>query len=190
MNQKKVVILFFGGFDFVIVVVMVKVDGYVCYIMSFDYGQCYCVELQVVECVVWQLGVIEYKVIGFDFNGMGGLVLIDESIVVFELFSEGILVIYVLVCNMVFFLFVLGWVEVLDVCDIFIGVNVVDYFGYLDCCFEFVEVFECMVNLVIKVGVEGNGFCIQVLLQYLFKVQIIQVGVVCGVDYGLMVFCY
>ncbi|HBO4188802.1 TPA: 7-cyano-7-deazaguanine synthase QueC [Pseudomonas aeruginosa] len=190
MNQKKAVILLSGGLDSATVVAMAKADGYACYTMSFDYGQRHRAELQAAERVARQLGVIEHKVIGLDLNGMGGSALTDESIAVSESPSEGIPVTYVPARNTVFLSLALGWAEVLDARDIFIGVNAVDYSGYPDCRPEFVEAFERMANLATKAGVEGNGFRIQAPLQYLSKAQIIQAGVARGVDYGLTVSCY
>ncbi|EPO7595126.1 7-cyano-7-deazaguanine synthase QueC [Pseudomonas aeruginosa] len=195
MNQKKAVILLSGGLDSATVVAMAKADGYACYTMSFDYGQRHraelqAAELQAAERVARQLGVIEHKVIGLDLNGMGGSALTDESIAVPESPSEGIPVTYVPARNTVFLSLALGWAEVLDARDIFIGVNAVDYSGYPDCRPEFVEAFERMANLATKAGVEGNGFRIQAPLQYLSKAQIIQAGVARGVDYGLTVSCY
>ncbi|HBO5933836.1 TPA: 7-cyano-7-deazaguanine synthase QueC [Pseudomonas aeruginosa] len=190
MNQKKAVILLSGGLDSATVVAMAKADGYACYTMSFDYGQRHRAELQAAERVARQLGVIEHKVIGLDLNGMGGSALTDESIAVPESPSAGIPVTYVPARNTVFLLLALGWAEVLDARDIFIGVNAVDYSGYPDCRPEFVEAFERMANLATKAGVEGNGFRIQAPLQYLSKAQIIQAGVARGVDYGLTVSCY
>ncbi|EPE4487102.1 TPA: 7-cyano-7-deazaguanine synthase QueC [Pseudomonas aeruginosa] len=190
MNQKKAVILLSGGLDSATVVAMAKANGYACYTMSFDYGQRHRAELQAAERVARQLGVIEHKVIGLDLNGMGGSALTDESIAVPESPSEGIPVTYVPARNTVFLSLALGWAEVLDVRDIFIGVNAVDYSGYPDCRPEFVEAFERMANLATKAGVEGNGFRIQAPLQYLSKAQIIQAGVARGVDYGLTVSCY
>lgn len=190
MNQKKAVILLSGGLDSATVVAMAKADGYACYTMSFDYGQRHRAELQAAERVARQLGVIEHKVIGLDLNGMGGSALTDESIAVPESPSAGIPVTYVPARNTVFLSLALGWAEVLDARDIFIGVNAVDYSGYPDCRPEFVEAFERMANLATKAGVEGNGFRIQTPLQYLSKAQIIQAGVARGVDYGLTVSCY
>ena len=190
MNQKKAVILLSGGLDSATVVAMAKADGYACYTMSFDYGQRHRAELQAAERVARQLGVIEHKVIGLDLNVMGGSALTDESIAVPESPSEGIPVTYVPARNTVFLSLALGWAEVLDARDIFIGVNAVDYSGYPDCRPEFVEAFERMANLATKAGVEGNGFRIQAPLQYLSKAQIIQAGVARGVDYGLTVSCY
>ncbi|HBO1213906.1 TPA: 7-cyano-7-deazaguanine synthase QueC [Pseudomonas aeruginosa] len=190
MNQRKAVILLSGGLDSATVVAMAKADGYACYTMSFDYGQRHRAELQAAERVARQLGVIEHKVIGLDLKGMGGSALTDESIAVPESPSEGIPVTYVPARNTVFLSLALGWAEILDARDIFIGVNAVDYSGYPDCRPEFVEAFERMANLATKAGVEGNGFRIQAPLQYLSKAQIIQAGVARGVDYGLTVSCY
>ncbi|HBN8234027.1 7-cyano-7-deazaguanine synthase QueC [Pseudomonas paraeruginosa] len=190
MNQKKAVILLSGGLDSATVVAMAKADGYACYTMSFDYGQRHRAELQAAERVARQLGAIEHKVIGLDLNGMGGSALTDDSIAVPEAPSQGIPVTYVPARNTVFLSLALGWAEVLEARDIFIGVNAVDYSGYPDCRPEFVEAFERMANLATKAGVEGNGFRIQAPLQYLSKAQIIQAGVARGVDYGLTVSCY
>ncbi|HBO2187149.1 TPA: 7-cyano-7-deazaguanine synthase QueC [Pseudomonas aeruginosa] len=190
MNQKKAVILLSGGLDSATVVAMVKADGYACYTMSFDYGQRHRAELQAAERVARQLGVIEHKVIGLDLNGMGGSALTDTSIAVPEAPGEGIPVTYVPARNTVFLSLALGWAEVLDAHDIFIGVNAVDYSGYPDCRPEFVEAFERLANLATKAGVEGNGFRIQAPLQYLSKAQIIQAGIARGVDYSLTVSCY
>ena len=116
--------------------------------------------------------------------------LTDSSIDVPEAPSEGIPVTYVPARNTVFLSLALGWAEVLQARDIFIGVNAVDYSGYPDCRPEFVEAFEVMANLATKAGVEGQGFRIQAPLQNMSKAQIVQAGVKLGVDYSLTVSCY
>ena len=92
--------------------------------------------------------------------------------------------------NTVFLSLALGWAEVLQARDIFIGVNAVDYSGYPDCRPEFVEAFEAMANLATKAGVEGQGFRIKAPLQNMSKAQIVQAGIKLGVDYSLTVSCY
>ena len=52
----------------------------------------------------------------------------------------------------------LGWAEVLQGSDIFIGVNAVDYSGYPDCRPQFVHAFEKLANLATRAGVEGHAF--------------------------------
>ncbi|MGV8677856.1 7-cyano-7-deazaguanine synthase, partial [Pseudomonas aeruginosa] len=132
-----------------------------------------------------QLGLSAHEAIGFDRNGMRGSALTAESIPLPESPREGIPVTYVPARNTVFLSLALGWTEVLDARDIFIGVNAEDYSGYPDCRREFVEAFERMANLATKAGVEGNGFRIQEPLQYLYKAQFIQAGVGRGGGYSL-----
>ena len=50
----------------------------------------------------------------------------------------------------------MGWAEVLEATDIFIGANALDYSGYPDCRPEYIEAFERMANLATRAGVEGR----------------------------------
>jgi len=92
--------------------------------------------------------------------------------------------------NTIFLSLALGWAEVLDARDIFIGVNAVDYSGYPDCRPEFIAAFENLANLATKAGVEGKGFRIRAPLIHLTKAEIIRWGTNLGVDYALTVSCY
>lgn len=190
MTGKKAVILLSGGLDSATVVAMAKADGYACYSMSFDYGQRHRAELQAAERVARRLGVVEHKVIGMSLDGIGGSALTDCSIAVPEVLGEGIPVTYVPARNTLFLSLALGWAEVLDARDIFIGVNAVDYSGYPDCRPAFIEAFERLANLATKAGVEGREFSIRAPLQNLSKAEIVQAGVRLGVDYSVTVSCY
>ncbi len=190
MSEKKAVILLSGGLDSATVVAMAREQGYSCYSMSFDYGQRHRSELQAAERVARQLGVVEHKVIGMNLGGIGGSALTDSSIDVPQSPTTGIPVTYVPARNTVFLALALGWAEVLEAQDIFIGVNAVDYSGYPDCRPEFVEAFERVANLATRMGVEGQGIRIQAPLQMMSKAEIVQEGSRLGVDYGLTVSCY
>ncbi len=190
VREKRAVILLSGGLDSATVVAMARAEGYSCYTMSFDYGQRHRAELDAAARVARDLGGIDHKVIGLNLDGIGGSALTDSSIDVPEAPSEGIPVTYVPARNTVFLSLALGWAEVLDAQDIFIGVNAVDYSGYPDCRPEFVEAFEVMANLATKAGVEGKPFSIKAPLQNLSKAQIVQAGIQLGVDYSLTVSCY
>ncbi|MCQ4234207.1 7-cyano-7-deazaguanine synthase QueC [Pseudomonas stutzeri] len=190
MGEKRAVILLSGGLDSATVVAIARDQGYSCYTMSFDYGQRHRAELQAAERVARQLGVVEHKVIGLNLDGIGGSALTDNRIEVPELPGEGIPVTYVPARNTVFLSLALGWAEVLDAHDIFIGVNAIDYSGYPDCRPEFVEAFERLANLATKAGVEGRGFRIRAPLLQLSKAQIVQEGARLGVDYAMTVSCY
>ncbi|GAB6389594.1 7-cyano-7-deazaguanine synthase QueC [Stutzerimonas marianensis] len=190
MSEKKAVVLLSGGLDSATVVAMARAEGYVCYTMSFDYGQRHRAELQAAERVARQLGVVEHKVIGMNLNGIGGSALTDTTIAVPETAVEGIPVTYVPARNTLFLSLALGWAEVLGARDIFIGVNAVDYSGYPDCRPEFIAAFERLANLATKAGVEGQGFRIRAPLQSLSKAEIVLAGNRLGVDYGTTVSCY
>ncbi|MGP4958145.1 7-cyano-7-deazaguanine synthase QueC [Pseudomonas helleri] len=190
VTEKRAVVLLSGGLDSATVVAMARAEGYRCYTMSFDYGQRHRAELDAAARVARDLGAVEHKVIGLNLDGIGGSALTDSSIDVPEAPSEGIPVTYVPARNTVFLSLALGWAEVLQARDIFIGVNAVDYSGYPDCRPEFVEAFEAMANLATKAGVEGQGFSIKAPLQNMSKAQIVQAGIKLGVDYSLTVSCY
>ena len=84
----------------------------------------------------------------------------------------------------------LAWAEVLQVQDIFIGVNAVDYSGYPDCRPEYIDAFERMANLATKAAVEGKRMTLHAPLLHLSKADIIKRGALLGVDYSLTVSCY
>jgi 7-cyano-7-deazaguanine synthase len=84
----------------------------------------------------------------------------------------------------------LGYAEVLDARDIFIGVNAVDYSGYPDCRPEFIDAFRALAKLATKAGVEGKPVSLHTPLIELSKADIIRRGTDLGVDYGLTVSCY
>ena len=188
--KKKALILLSGGLDSATVLAMVQAQDYECYSMSFDYGQRHRSELKAAQRIADKMSVREHKVVGLHLNGIGGSALTDANIAVPETLQEGIPVTYVPARNTVFLALALGWAEVLEAQDIFIGVNAVDYSGYPDCRPEFISAFERLANLATRAGIEGAGFRIQAPLQMLSKGQIIQIGMDYGVDYSLTVSCY
>nr|WP_028614937.1 7-cyano-7-deazaguanine synthase QueC [Halopseudomonas pelagia] len=190
MAKKKAVVLLSGGLDSATVLAMVQAEGYVCHTLSFDYGQRHRVELDAAKRLAGSAGVVAHKVIGLDLDGMGGSALTDDSLAVPETEQEGIPITYVPARNTVFLALALGWAEVLEAQDIFIGVNAVDYSGYPDCRPAFIEAFERVANLATKAGVEGAGFRILAPLQNMTKAEIVAEGTRLGVDYSLTVSCY
>ena len=180
--KKKAVVLLSGGLDSATVLAMVQAEGYVCHTLSFDYGQRHRVELDAAKRLAGSAGVVAHKVIGLDLDGMGGSALTDDSLAVPETEQEGIPITYVPARNTVFLALALGWAEVLEAQDIFIGVNAVDYSGYPDCRPAFIEAFERVANLATKAGVEGAGFRILAPLQNMTKAEIVVVlpGGRCG----------
>lgn len=187
---RRAVILVSGGLDSTTVLAMAREQGYACYTLSFDYGQRHRAELLAAERVSAALGDVEHKVVRLNLDSIGGSALTDAAIDVPEEATEGIPVTYVPARNTVFLAIALGWAEVLDAQDIFIGVNAVDYSGYPDCRPAFIEAFEATANLATRAGVEGRRISIHTPLMHLGKGDIIAEGIRLGVDYALTVSCY
>ncbi len=97
---------------------------------------------------------------------------------------------YVLARNTLFLFLALAWSEVLEACDIFVGVNAVDYSGYPDCRPAFISAYEHMAILETRAGLEQQRFTVQAPLVDLTKAGIVQQETALGVDYSLMVSCY
>ena len=188
--QKKAIILLSGGLDSITVLAQVKQQGYDCYTLSFNYGQRHNAELNAAAQIAKHYQVTEHKVIQLGFNSIGGSALTDEKIAVPNEPQQGIPVTYVPARNTVFLSFALGWAEVLQAYDIYIGVNAVDYSGYPDCRPEFIKAFQSLANLATKTGVEGQNITINAPLIHLSKAEIIQQGTVLDVDYQQTVSCY
>lgn len=187
---KKAVVLVSGGLDSATVLAMAVSQGFACHAVSFDYGQRHKAELVAAAALVQTMGAVEHKVIKFDLAGIGGSALTDASLAVPEHPTQGIPVTYVPARNTVFLALALGWAEVLQAHDIFIGINAVDYSGYPDCRPEYIKAFQVLANLATRAGVEGQPTMIRTPLLSLSKTQIIQEGTRLGVDYSRTVSCY
>jgi 7-cyano-7-deazaguanine synthase len=188
--MKKAVVLLSGGLDSATILAIARRDGYACHALSFAYGQRHRAELDAAARVVQAQGAAEHKTVALDLSAIGGSAITDASIPVPDYPTEGIPSTYVPARNTVFLAVAMGWAEVLEAGDIFIGVNAVDYSGYPDCRPEFIEAFQKVAKLGTKAGVEGQGMRIHAPLVKLSKAEIIKLGTGLGVDYGLTVSCY
>jgi 7-cyano-7-deazaguanine synthase len=189
--SKPAVVLLSGGLDSATVLAIAQSQGFDCHALSFDYGQRHGAELRAAERVAAAFGVRDCKRIHLGLDAIGGSALTDARIDVPDHLQEGVIpVTYVPARNTVFLALALGWAEVLNATDIFIGVNAVDYSGYPDCRPAFIEAFQSLANLATKAGVEGARFRIHTPLINLSKAEIISMGLALGVDYRLTVSCY
>ncbi len=189
-KTSKAVVLLSGGLDSATTLAIAAAEGHQCYALSFDYGQRHRAELDAAGKIAVQLGALTHKTVHLDLSSIGGSALTDPDIAVPTTKTEGIPVTYVPARNTVFLAIALGWAEVLEASQIYIGVNAVDYSGYPDCRPEFIRAFEQTAGLATKAGVEGRPFQIHTPLIELSKADIIYKGVELGVDYSLTVSCY
>jgi 7-cyano-7-deazaguanine synthase len=187
---KKAVVLVSGGLDSATVLALAAASGARCHALTFDYGQRHRVELDAARRVARQLGAADHRVVRLDIGWMGGSALTDARIAVPQESSPGIPVTYVPARNTIFLSIALGWAEVLDARDIYIGANAVDYSGYPDCRPEFIRAFQNLANLATRAGVEGQGFQVHAPLMHMHKREIIRTGSGLGVDYALTLSCY
>ncbi len=189
-NVTKAVVLLSGGLDSATVLAMANDQGLACHCLSFDYGQRHITEIEFAQRLANHYGA-EHHTVRIDIGQFGGSALTDDAIDVPTDGEEGgIPVTYVPARNTVFLSYALGYAEVLQAHDIFIGVNAVDYSGYPDCRPEFIAAFETMANLATKIGVEGKPVKIHTPLIELTKAEIIQRGHALGLDYSWTVSCY
>lgn len=189
--MDKAVVLLSGGLDSATTLAVARGRGYECYALSVNYGQRHGSELAAAEKLARSIGARDHKIIQIDLSTFGGSALVDKfSIVPTEGIEAGIPVTYVPARNTIMLSLALAWAEVLKSCDIFIGVNAVDYSGYPDCRPEYIKAFEQMANLATKAAIEGATLRIHAPLMELSKAQIIQQGILLGLDYSLTVSCY
>ncbi len=196
MSKSKAIVLLSGGLDSATCLAIAKSEGFSTYALSFRYGQRHSVELEASSKIAKSLGAEEHRIIDIDLAGFGGSALTDRELKVPkgrkpEQMSGEIPITYVPARNTVFLSIALAWAEVIGAWDIFIGVNAIDYSGYVDCRPEFIEAFEKLANLATAAAVEGKGtFRIHAPLLHLTKAQIVARGLELGVDYSLTSSCY
>jgi 7-cyano-7-deazaguanine synthase len=189
--MKKAVVLYSGGLDSTTCLAIARSEGFEPYAMSFAYGQRHQAELQVAREHAREMGAQEHILVDFDLRKIGGSALTSAIEVPKDGVGSDIPVTYVPARNTIFLSFALGWAEVLQSFDIYIGVNALDYSGYPDCRPEYISAFETLANLATKAAVEGAGkYRIHTPLIHLTKAEIIRRGVALGVDYGKTHSCY
>jgi len=191
-STKNAIVLLSGGLDSATCLAIARADGFSpLYTLAFDYGQRHRHELNAARAISNAMGVREHRVVNIDLRAFGGSALTSADIDVpkdrNELqMSHGIPITYVPARNTIFLSYSLAWAEVLDVRDVFIGVNALDYSGYPDCRPEYVGAFQRAARL----GTRLNDFTIHAPLVHLTKAQIIRRGVELGVDYAMTHSCY
>ena len=188
--MKRAVVLLSGGLDSATTLAIACSEDYACHALSVDYGQRHGPELDAARRVAQVLGVVEHRVMRVDLAGIGGSALTDHSLAVPEQPTPGIPITYVPARNTMMLSLALGWAEVLQARDIFIGVTAIDFSGYPDCRPEFIAAFEKLAALATKVGVEGKPTRVHAPLIKLSKAEIIRRGISLGVDYSHTVSCY
>ncbi len=194
-QNQKAIILLSGGLDSSTVLKIAISQGYSnIYAMTFDYGQRNKFEIEAAKIIATECKVLEHKIITINLGVFAGSSLtsdleVEQGRSLSEI-GTGIPSTYVPARNTIFLTYALAWSEVLEVCDIFIGANSLDYSGYPDCRPDYFKAFEIMANLATKIGTEGKSIKIHTPLINLRKIEIIKKGLELGVDYSKTITCY
>ncbi len=191
----KAVVLLSGGIDSTTTLAIAGNQGYQVYAITFNYGQRHSVELEKAAIIAERFKTEQHIVIEIDLRKFGGSALTDNISVPKdrgeEEISQGIPPTYVPARNTIFLSLALGWAEIINAEDIFIGVNAIDYSGYPDCRPEYIEAFQKMSSLATRAAVEGNSkIKIQTPLINMSKSEIIKKGSELCVDFSLTHSCY
>jgi 7-cyano-7-deazaguanine synthase len=194
-NLPQAVVLLSGGLDSATTLACAREAGFELNAISFDYGQRHVFELEAAARVAEAFAVRRHITCPIDLRAFGGSALTDNIDVPKnrsdDEISTGIPITYVPARNTVFLSLALGWAEVIDASDIFIGVNAVDYSGYPDCRPEFIDAFQNVANLGTKAGTrKADHWTIHAPLVSLTKAGIVQLGTRLGVNYSHTHSCY
>jgi 7-cyano-7-deazaguanine synthase len=189
------VVLLSGGLDSATTLALAIEKGFESYALTVRYGQRHAVEVERAVAMAKGLGASEHRVVDLDLGFVGGSALTDPEIEVpkgrtDEQLETGIPQTYVPARNTIFLALALAWAEGLGACDLFLGVNAVDYSGYPDCRPEFIEAFGTLANRATRFGAEAGTFRVHAPLLRWTKARIVQEANRLGVDVGRTVSCY
>ena len=180
-REKPALVLLSGGLDSAVTALAAKSLGYRLHGLTFVYGQRHEVETEYARLLSETLELTSHRVLELPAFLPGNSALTDEAIEVpkhrvsSEIDAGGIPVTYVPARNTIFLAYAVSFCEQLDLEDLFLGVNSLDYSGYPDCRPEFLRAFEELASLATQAGVEeGRGVRIRAPLLHRTKAEIIR----------------
>jgi 7-cyano-7-deazaguanine synthase len=190
LSQPIAVVLLSGGLDSMVTAALAKEQGFAVHALSVDYGQRHRLELESARRIADRLGLARHTEIALDLRAFGGSALTDTIDVPKGGVGDDIPVTYVPARNLVFLALTTACAEAAGACDVFIGVNALDYSGYPDCRPEFIASFAETARLGTKAGAEGAPFTIHAPLQHMTKADIARECDRLGLDPAWSWSCY
>ena len=194
-TDRPAVLLLSGGLDSTTLLALATSGGWGVHALTFRYGQRHAREIEAARRIAERYHVHDHIVADIDLRAFGGSALTSDLEVpkdrALSAIAGPVPITYVPARNAIFLSFALAWAEVIGACDIFIGVNALDYSGYPDCRPEFIRAFEQMARLGTRAGAEeGADIRVRAPLLELSKREIVELGLSLGVDYGETMSCY
>ena len=205
-KNKNVVVLLSGGLDSSTLGYLAKNESKPypknrVYTLTFDYGQKHKRELKSASILAQKIGASEHKVVKLDLTLWGGSALTDPDLKVplnrklfknkkEKLTTKSIPVTYVPARNTIFLSLALAYAEAVNASEIYIGINSLDYSGYVDCRPEFIHRFQELIKVATVAAANGKPIIIKTPLINLSKSQIVKLGHKLGVDWRSTWSCY
>ncbi|MDD4601026.1 7-cyano-7-deazaguanine synthase [bioreactor metagenome] len=189
----KAVVLLSGGLDSTVCMAVAHNKGYELYPISFNYHQRHSRELSSAQKVAEYYQASRHLIVETNMDAIGGSALTDSNIEVpnGNVDRKDIPITYVPARNLIFLSYALGYAEVVDAEQIYIGVNTLDYSGYPDCRPEFIEHFQTLANYSTKATVQNNKkITIETPLINLTKKDIVLLGAHLKAPFVLSTSCY
>ncbi|WP_298335883.1 7-cyano-7-deazaguanine synthase QueC [uncultured Erythrobacter sp.] len=192
MNPPKppAIVLLSGGLDSMVSAARALEEGFAVHALTVNYGQRHRVELDCAKIISDKLNLESQTEIALDLRAFGGSALTDDIDVPKSGVGDEIPVTYVPARNLVFLALTTAYAEARQACDVFIGVNVLDYSGYPDCRPEFIQSFAETARLGTKAGIEGSPLTIHTPLQHMTKADIARECARLGLDPSWSWSCY
>lgn len=204
--RKNVIVLLSGGLDsstlayFAANNTSPQIQNKI-FTLTFDYGQRHKKELVSALKISKKVKAVEHKIVKFDLTIFGNSSLTDTSLKVpkgrkllltdiNELTSKSIPNTYVPARNTIFLAFGLSFAEVINAEKIYIGVNSIDYSGYVDCRPDFIRKFQELAKVATVRGVNRKPISIETPLIRLSKSEIVKLGERLKVDWASTWSCY
>lgn len=190
-SKKGALVLFSGGLDSTtcLYYALKKTRNVVA--VSFDYSQRHKVEIQKAKKITFLLG-IPHTIVKIDPNIFRNTSLVNKEIKVPKNFSskQKIPNTYVPGRNILFLSYATSIAEGLNLNEIYIGVNALDYSGYPDCRPNFIESFQRMISIGTKSGDEKKTIQIKTPLLHLSKKEIVILANKLKVPFSMTHSCY
>jgi 7-cyano-7-deazaguanine synthase len=198
LTPKKIVVLLSGGLDSSTLAYLASKSSKPysknrVFTLTFDYGQRHKKELISASKVSKLVGAVSHKVVKFDLTSWGGSSLTDKNKEVpinRKMIAGSIPNTYVPARNTIFLSFALAFSEVIGADEIYIGVNSIDYSGYVDCRPNFIREFQKLARVATVSGVGGKVLKIKTPLIDMTKAQIVKLGEKLGVNWSITWSCY
>ncbi len=187
----KAVCLLSGGMDSSTLAYLARSRGYDLLALHLNYGQrTEARELRAARAVAERLGVLEFLPVSVEYlRRFGRSSLTDSSVEVdqFDPAKPELPNTYVPFRNGNLLAIATSYAESRDAEAVFIGVQALDYSGYPDCRPQFIEAFQCVIDL-------GTADTTSIRLETPFvglsKTDILRIGTDLGVPYDLTWSCY